>query len=150
MSLIPRKSRLLSPFDNFFDDDMSSLLEGFFLPVRQGSGGGNLSPRIDIKEQGNAYLIQADLPGLKREDIDVSLQEGMLTITAVKEDDHKEEKEGELIRRERYYGKYMRQIPVGRDIHQEDIQANFADGVLTIKLPKVEQQELKKISVDVK
>lgn len=150
MSLIPRKSRLVSPFDNFFDDDMNSLLEGFFLPVRKGSESGNLTPRIDIKEQAGAYLIQADLPGLKKEDIDVSLHEGVLTISATKEDEHKEEKDGELIRRERYYGKYLRQIPVGRNIHDQDIQATFENGVLSVKVPKLEEPQPKKISVDIK
>lgn len=149
MSLIPRKSRTLSPFDQFFDDDMHSLLEGFFVPVRKGIENAHLSPKIDIKEQDGAYLIQADLPGLKKEDIDVSLHEGLLTISAVKEDDHKEEKDGQLLRRERYYGKYVRQIPVGPDIHDQDVQAEFKDGVLTIQLPKSLEQP-KKVSVRVK
>ena len=150
MSLIPRKSRLVSPFDNWFDDDMNNLLEGFFLPARKGTDSGVLAPRVDIKEQEGSYLIQADLPGLKKEAIDVSLHDGVLSITAVKEDDHKEEKEGELVRRERYYGKYVRHIPVGRNIHEQDIQASFKDGVLSVKVPKLEEPQPKKISVNIK
>lgn len=149
MSLVPRKSRLLSPFDDLFNDDMNSLLEGFFLPVRQGAGVEKMSPRIDIKDQEGAFLIKADLPGLKKEDIEVSLHEGLLTITGTKEDDHKEEAEGELVRRERFFGKFSRTIPLGSDIDAQQISATFEDGVLTIRVPKLEQQSTKKISVDI-
>lgn len=150
MSLIPRKSRSLSPFDDLFGYDPDRFFEGFFLPLRSGGESGDLTPRIDIQDQEGAYLVKADLPGLKKEDIDVSLHDGLLTITAEKEDDHKEESEGKLVRRERYYGKYARQIPVGRNINEAEVQASFDDGVLNIKIPKLEQEQTRQISVDIK
>ncbi len=82
---------------------------------------------------------------MKKEDIEVSLHEGLLTITETKEDDDKEQTEGELVRRERFFGKFSRTIPLGSDIDAQLISATIEDGVLTIQVPKLAQQSAKKI-----
>jgi len=149
MSLFPRKISTHSPL-GFFDDRFGDLFEGFFMPVRGKSDFNHMSPRIDVKEQDTAYEIKADMPGMKKDDIEITVHEGMLTISATKEDEHKEEKEGELLRQERFYGRYLRQIPLGKNIDEHHVHASFDDGVLEIKVPKLAQEQPKKVTVDIK
>ena len=73
---------------------------------------------------------------LKKEDINVTLNDGVLTISAETSKEDKEEKEGRVIRSERRYGKYLRSFNLGSDIHQEDIGGKFENGVLTLSIPK--------------
>lgn len=149
MSLFPKKISKHSPL-GFFDDRFGDLFEGFFMPIRDDSGFKSLNPRIDVKEQDGAYQIKADMPGMKKDDIEITVQEGMLIISATKEDEHKEEKDGEVLRRERYYGHYLRQIPLGANIDEANVHASLEDGVLEIKVPKLEQEKANKVTVDIK
>ena len=91
----------------------------------------------------------ADVPGAKKEDIDVTLENGILTITAETKSE-KEEKEGErVLRQERRYGKYVRSLRLGTQIDEKGVKANYKDGVLELTLPKAEEVKPKKITVDV-
>ena len=149
MSLFPRKISKHSPL-GFFDDRFGDLFDGFFMPVRDNNGLKPLNPRIDVNEQDGAYQIKADMPGIKKDDIEITMQEGVLTISATKEDEHKEEKDGVLLRQERYYGHYLRQIPLGSNIDEANVHASFEDGVLDIKVPKREQGKVNKVAIDIK
>lgn len=122
------------------------------MPVRSNGDRGfkSLSPRIDVNETDSAFEIKADMPGMKKGDIEIEVQEGVLKISATKEDENKEEKDGELVRQERYYGHYFRQIPLGSNIDEQQVHASLEDGVLSIKVPKLEQEQAKKITVDIK
>jgi HSP20 family molecular chaperone IbpA len=96
----------------------------------------------DIKETEDSYQMIVDLPGFKKEDVTVELENGYLTITAAKgleknESDSKEaEKEGKYIRKERYSGEMKRSFYVGEDLRQEDIRAKFQHGLLALDIPK--------------
>jgi len=149
MSLFPKKISKHSPL-GFFDDRFGDLFEGFFMPVRGESDFKQLNPRIDVNEQDGIYEIKADMPGMKKDDIEITVQEGVLTISATKEDEHKEEREGELLRQERFYGRYLRQIPLGTNIDEHHVHASFVDGVLEIKVPKLAREQPKKVTVDIK
>lgn len=149
MSILPRKAGLYSPL-SLFNDDFSDLMEGFFLPMRGETASQRLVPRIDVKETDNAFEVKADLPGMKKDDIELTVHNGVLSISATREDEHKEEKDGELIRRERSYGHYMRQIPLGNNIDEKAVHASFEDGVLQVVLPKMEAVEEQKVKVDIK
>ena len=105
-----------------------------------------------IQEKDNNYVLDMDLPGYKKEDIKAQLKDGYLTITAQKNtsNDDKDE-EGNYIRRERYCGKCSRSFYVGDSIKEEDIKANFNNGILELTFPKeVEQkaEEMKYITID--
>jgi len=130
MSLIPRDS--LFDFDNMF--------ENFFQPSKywRESGEGFFSPRVDIREGKKNYILSAELPGVSKEDLTVTLENGQLTIEAVMKQEEKEEKEGRLVRQERRYGKFVRSFNLGGDVKEKDIDASFKDGILTLKVPKVE------------
>jgi HSP20 family protein len=149
MSLLPKKSGVHSPF-SLFDDDFSDLMQGFFFPMRREGGERTQMPRIDVKEMETAFEIKADLPGMKKDNIELTVHNGVLTISATREDEHKEEKEGELIRRERAYGRYMRQIPLGNHIDEKAVHASFEDGVLQVTVPKLEAVEAGKVKVAIK
>jgi len=142
MTLIPRSS--LFDMDKFFDD--------FYAPVRREGGAMSsfFTPRVDIKENGDHYEISAELPGVKKEDLHLHLEDGVLTIEAETRQEDKEEKAGKVIRQERRYGKYTRSFSLGDSVREEDIGAEFNDGVLKITVPKVTEAAPQKRRIEVK
>lgn len=98
--------------------------------------------KTDVKELDNSYQLCVDLPGFKKENVSVELNDGYLTISASKGLDRDEEDEaGRYIRRERYTGSCSRSFYVG-DVRQEDISAKFENGILKLTMPKTARQEL--------
>jgi HSP20 family protein len=126
MSLVPRRS--FFDFDDLFD---------LWAP-RRGveAAGGTLAPRVDVKDMKDHYEITAEMPGVKKEDLDVSLHNGVLSITAETKQENVEEKDGKVIRQERRYGRYMRSFDLGPEVSEGDIEASFTDGILKVKAPK--------------
>ena len=99
--------------------------------------------KTDIKEMEDGYELEMDLPGFKKEEISISLEDGNLTIQAAKglDEDEKEKKTGRYIRRERYAGSCARSFYVGEDIEQEDVKAEFKHGILKLFVPKKEAKK---------
>ena len=95
--------------------------------------------RTDITEKDGKYVLEADLPGFKKEDISVDIDKDCLTITAEPKSEEKEENADSYIRRERYYGSYTRSFNV-KGIDTEAITAAYNDGVLTLTMPKKEPE----------
>ena len=95
--------------------------------------------RTDITEKDGQYILEADLPGFKKEDISVDIDKDCLTITAEHKSEEKEENADSYIRRERYYGSYTRSFNV-KGIDTEAITAAYNDGVLTLTMPKKEPE----------
>mgnify|MGYP002534683679 FL=1 len=95
--------------------------------------------RTDITEKDGKYILEADLPGFKKEDIGVDIDKDCLTITAEHKSEEKEENADSYIRRERYYGSYTRSFNV-KGIDTEAITAAYNDGVLTLTMPKKEPE----------
>ncbi len=122
----------LARFEPFSDD----FFRGFAL--RPFFRGNEIEPqmRLDVKEDDKAYKVKADIPGVKKEDIKVSVDGNVVSINAeVKQE--KEEKEGErVVRSERYYGSVSRSFTLGQEVDQGGAQAKYADGVLELTLPK--------------
>jgi len=108
--------------------------------------GVDLSPRIDISETDAAYKIEAELPGINQKEIDVKIDNNILTIKGKKED-IKEEKEKNYHLRERYYGAFQRSISLPNNIEPEKIKASFENGVLNISVPKNDKRTPKKIEI---
>ncbi|MBQ4361476.1 MAG: Hsp20/alpha crystallin family protein [Lachnospiraceae bacterium] len=141
-----------SIFNHNFVDDM---FDDFFKPVvpsaRPAANATGLM-NTDVKEFNDRYELEIDLPGYKKEDVQASLKDGYMTITAQHEES-KDEKddEGKYIRRERYSGHCSRSFYVGDIVTEEDIQAKFSDGILKIEIPKKESkpeiEEKKYISI---
>ena len=95
--------------------------------------------KTDVKETDNTYEVDIDLPGLKKDEVTASLNNGYLTISAAKGlDKDKNDENGKYIRRERYAGSMSRSFYVGEDITESDVHAKFEDGILKLTLPKKE------------
>ena len=107
------------------------------------------APAVDVSENENEYRVKADIPGVKKEDLNVSVQDGILTISAESKFEDEEKKEGRVIRQERRYGKYSRSMRLGKDVDTSNVKAEYRDGVLELTLPKVEEVKPKKIAIDV-
>ena len=142
MSLIPR--------DSFFDLDrtFSDLFRGF--PTVQSTEGSFFAPRVDVKEKEGSYVINAELPGVDKDKLHVTLENGTLTIEGSMEDESSEEEEGKVIRRERRYGQFSRSFHVGDGVQEGDIQASFKDGLLKLEVPKKAPQAPERRRIDVK
>ncbi len=136
---------------SIFDDDLGNMFEGFFRPMTSNfeAFDKDLRPATDIVERDNDYLVKTDLPGVNKDDIQVTLDGGILTISAETKEE-KEEKEGEnIIRKERCYGKYTRSMSLNHQVDEDKVTATYHDGVLELVLPKLEAEKPKKVAVDV-
>ena len=99
--------------------------------------------KTDVKEHDDKYEVAIDLPGFKKDEINLDLQNGYLTVAASKGVDKEEkDKKGKLIRQERYSGAMQRSFFVGKNVTEEDIKAKFEDGVLKLDIPKKEAPKL--------
>ncbi len=141
MNLIPRNS--------LFDFD--SIFENFLSPSRPNTESTNAAflPRVDIKDGKKNIEISAELPGVNKDDIHVTLENGVLTLSAESHQEDKEEKDGKVIRQERRYGKFQRSFHVGDTIQESDIQANFNNGVLKLVAPKVVPEQPKPRRIEI-
>jgi HSP20 family protein len=114
-------------------------------PVSSGGQGGSqggvlLAPHMDVSETDKELRIQAELPGVSENDIDVSLHEDVLTIRAEKKQERKEEREGVHFS-ERAFGTFQRSLRLPFQVNPDQVQARFANGVLSVTLPKTQPQE---------
>ena len=99
--------------------------------------------KTDIKEMNNGYELVVDLPGFKKDEVQVQLKDGYLTISAAKGlDKDEEDKKGNYIRRERYAGSTSRSFYVGNGVKNEDVHAKFENGVLRLSIPKKAAEEI--------
>ena len=97
----------------------------------------------DVHETDTDYDLEMNLPGFKKDQINIKLEDGYLTISAAKDhDQEKKDKHGRIIRQERYAGAMQRSFYVGEGVKTEDVKAKFEDGVLTLAIPKKEIKEL--------
>ena len=134
-----------NPFDETFDD----LLKGFF--VRPVSYDEKVQPqvgiRMDVTEGEQAYVVHADIPGVKKEDIHVTIDGNQVAISAEAKA-QREEKDGEkVLRSERSYGKAYRAFTLEQDVDEASAQARYADGVLELTLPKKAASSAKRLSI---
>jgi len=135
-----------------FNNSLDDVFEGLFRPHSPNPGdvtGGSLVPAIDLHENDSSYTVRAEIPGVKKEDIDVTVHDGVLTINAETRYENEEKEDGRVIRQERRYGKYVRSIRLGKDVNESHVKASYKEGVLELVLPKVEEVKPKKISIDV-
>ena len=98
--------------------------------------------KTDVREHEDHFEVDVDLPGFKKDEIQLSLENGYLTITAAKGVEKDEEKKGKLIRQERWAGTLQRSFYVGEILEETDIGARFENGVLSLNIPKKEEKKL--------
>ena len=132
-------------FDDFFgpDFDMFPALTGRSNPL-YGKHAKNLM-KTDVRETEGTYELDIDLPGFKKDEVNLTLEDGYLTISAAKGlDKDEKDKKGKYIRQERYAGTCSRSFYVGEGVGPTDVSAKFEDGILKVSLPKREQKQLPK------
>jgi HSP20 family protein len=133
-------------------DPLDDLFRGFFIrPVDFGQMPEAPSVRIDVKEQEKAYTVHAELPGIKKEDIHVTIDGSTVSISAERkqEKEIKDEKDpARILRTERYFGKVSRTFQLGQDVDDAKAAAKFTDGVLELTLPKKVAAKSKRLAID--
>ncbi len=131
-------------------DPLDDLFRGFFVRPVDMSGNAQQPPSIkmDVKEQGDNYLVHAELPGVKKEDIHVVVDGNQVSISAETKQE-KEVKEGDrILRSERYFGKVSRSFQLGQEIDDAKAAAKFSEGVLELTLPKRAASPNKRLTVE--
>ena len=132
-----------NPTENAFDD----LFRGFFMRPVRFEGQQGIQIKLDVSEDDNAYSVHAEIPGVKKDDIHVTIDGSQVAISAEVKNE-KEVKEGEkLLRSERYFGKVSRTFVLDQDVDENTAQAKYADGVLELRLPKRSSAKSKSIAI---
>ena len=148
MALIPWRARELDRTNDFFNDDF---FFGSLFPAMEKaliSNRGGWYPAIDVMEDKDQFTVKADLPGLKKEDIRVSCENGILTIEGDRRTET-ETKEKNYHKIERSYGRFVRSLNLGQVVDQAKIKAQYKDGVLELVLPKTERAKPRAIDIHV-
>ena len=128
--MIPRKRNEFDLFDDMFIEPFFDRKESRLM-------------KTDIKEKSDNYIIDLDLPGYEKENIEIEMENGYLRVTAKTSKDIDESNEEEkYIHKERFYGECSRSFYVGDDIKEEDIKAGFKNGILSLTIPKAQEKKL--------
>jgi HSP20 family protein len=106
------------------------------------------NPTLDVYDEQDRFLVSVELPGMKKDEINLSYQDGVLTVSGERKHE-REGKEGETFRSERYFGKFQRTVSLPASVDASKIAATYKDGVLQIDLPKAEEAKPKQIKVSV-
>ncbi len=137
--MIPRKRNEFDLFDDMFIEPFFDRKESRLM-------------KTDIKEKSDNYIIDLDLPGYEKENIEIEMENGYLRVTAKTSKDIDESNEEEkYIHKERFYGECSRSFYVGENLKEEDIKASFKNGILSLTFPKEKQKQLeekKRIQID--
>ena len=136
------------PRESFaLQSEIDNLVNSFWGDL-DGRSNGQWNPSVDVLESGNSFSVHAELPGLKKEDIQVTFEDRILTIEGERKRET-EENEPNYFRKERTYGKFKRSFKLGTEIDADKIEAAYKDGVLTLTLPKSEAVKPRQIDVSV-
>lgn len=147
MAIVPftrrqRGSANITPFRDDFDE----FVRRFFEPREMARWGLEKWPVMDISENDQEFIVKAEVPGCKAEDIDISIHGNILTVTGEKKQEKEENEEG-LYHVERSYGTFRRDVSLASDVDPSKVEAKCKDGLLNIKLPKTETSKSSKIKV---
>jgi HSP20 family protein len=126
----------LVSYDPFLDTGMDELFRGFFKPVRMEGARTPITIKMDVRENGDGYVVHAEMPGVKKENITVEIEGNQVTIGAEVKREW-EKKEGEkMLRSERYYGNIFRSFTLPHELDEAKCVAKYDGGVLELKLAK--------------
>lgn len=134
----------LNEMERWMEESFARPFSGFrLMPFRhmfQDLGAkGDIAPSVDVFEEGNDVVVKAELPGMKRDDVDVRLSDNMLTISGEKKSEASVERK-DFIRLERAYGSFSRTVRLPEGVRAEGVKAHFVDGVLEVRIPRDEDK----------
>jgi len=130
-------------FDNLFDD----LAKGFWLKPVAIPGGEELKIKVDVKESDKAYTVHAEIPGVRKEDIQVDVDGNQVSIRAEAKKEKEEKKDEKVIHSERFYGMVSRSFGLPVEVDEKAVVAKYKDGVLDLTLPKKAGNGTRRIAV---
>lgn len=143
--MLPTIFRRKSDLANWVDD-----FDSFFGTALNDTGGTSFHfPRVDVHEDANSYYIEADLPGLDKKDIAISIEDNILTLSGAREDNREDKKKG-YYRLERQTGRFERQFNLGDHVDYSKSSAEFEKGVLTVTIPKKEESKPRQLDIKIK
>lgn len=154
MKIVPWKPKEtgLDLFDDIenFQKEMNRLFDAtLHRPLKARNGASYWAPAVDIVDEKDQIKVKADIPGIKKEDIEVNVENDVLTIKGEKKEE-KEIKEKDYVRSERYYGSFHRAFSLPAGIDPQKVNAVYKEGVLEVTLPKKEGAKAKQVKVDIK
>ncbi len=130
-------------------EEMNRLLDGSLAGVAGGGGlFGGWSPALDVTQDKENLYVKVELPGVKKEEIEISLHDGQLTLSGERKEE-KRESEGETFRSERTFGKFHRTVSLPVPVDAQRVKATYRDGILQVELPKAEEAKPKQIEVHI-
>ena len=147
MSLVrwkPRNGDFIDPFFDRFSQHVGALLGDWPFETPQ-----NWYPAMDLVEEKDRLLVRLELPGMDPKAVEINLQGNLLTVSGERKDES-ERTEGRVLKREQVYGAFQRTLQLPYRVHAEKVKATYEKGVMTISLPKVEEQVGRQIQVEVK
>ena len=124
----------LVTYDPFTDTGMDELFRGFFAPVRLEGARSPVTIKMDVTETGDGYMIHAEMPGVKKEDINVEIEGNQVTLTAVAKREWEKKEGDKVLRSERYFGNVYRSFTLPVELNEELSEAKYHEGVLELKL----------------
>ncbi|WP_237587125.1 Hsp20/alpha crystallin family protein [Pontibacter russatus] len=135
-------SDFFTDIDRMFDNDF------FLMPMNLKRQMEGKVPSVNIRDKEKEYLIEVAAPGMKKEDFNIDMEEGMLTISSQKEEDKTEEREN-YKRREYNYSSFSRSFNLPENVKSEEIKAHYEDGILSLTIPKKQEQEKPKQKIKI-
>jgi HSP20 family protein len=140
----PSRSRDLATFQ----DDMNRLFEGFFSRAPLHADTAWFAPPVDLEETAEEFVLRVDLPGVSQKDVKVSLMGDTLTIRGERKSETTKDS-GSLHRNERIHGVFERTFTLGTPVRNDQVKAQYRDGVLEVRVPKAEEAKLREVEVQV-
>lgn len=135
-----------APLFNTDVPDFDQIMAGFFRPLNTSSELSDWRPAADVRETDDAFVVEVELPGLKKEDVSVTFEDGTLTLSGERK--YEEESNNSNLRRvERSYGSFSRSFRLPREIDADNVKAAFAHGILTVTVPKTETAKPRMIEI---
>ncbi|MGD0196764.1 MAG: Hsp20/alpha crystallin family protein [Solirubrobacteraceae bacterium] len=128
--------------------DMNRLFNGFFDAPRAANGNARFVPAMDLVETDEHFVLRADLPGLREEDVKIELEDNVLTVSGERKAEHEDRKEG-YYRLERSYGQFARTLTLPEGVGPEGVKASFDRGVLEVEIAKPEQRKPHRVTIGV-
>lgn len=147
-----RRGSVLSPFEDvFLRGEMDEWFDSFFRRRGRTTNGLVWAPPVNVREDEDALYVEAELPGLTRDEIQLSVENGVLTITGEKREERTEGKtEGEVHLFERRYGRFERRLTLPTNVDADKIRARYENGVLIVTLRKTEEAKPRQIQIEAK
>lgn len=146
MAIIRTGRTALSPWREL--EEMSNRLNRFFVDdFPPPTTAGMWAPAVNVSENGDELVLTAELPGVRQEDVEIDLENNVLTIRGEKREERTEGEEGRFHLWERRYGSFQRSFTLPRTVKSDAIKATFRDGILTVHMPKAPEAKGRKISI---